>query len=193
MLSIVLLGGQAVWSEPVENDTTEAVVLGKVLQNQQQVSHTATDPVSTTARTKTPEVNNDMAEGESIRGLPTLNQPVVDQAGLLTAAEKQAIDQKILNLYQQGKAQIGIIIVPTTGQEDIFDFAMRAANQWKLGSAEQDNGLLMVIAVNDHRIQILSGYGLEGVLPDIVLSRIIRNQITPFLNRGSMYRELMPV
>ena len=184
LLSIVLLSGQAVWSEPVENDTTEAVVLGKVLQNQQQASHTATDPVSTTARTKTPEVNNDMAEGESIRGLPTLNQPVVDQAGLLTAAEKQAIDQKILNLYQQGKAQIGIIIVPTTGQEDIFDFAMRAANQWKLGSAEQDNGLLMAIAVNDHRIQILSGYGLEGVLPDIVLSRIIRNQITPFYKQG---------
>jgi len=184
LLSVVLLGGQAVWSEPVENDTTEAVVLGKVLQNQQQASHTATDPVSTTARTKTPEVNTDMAEGESIRRLPTLNQPVVDQAGLLTAAEKQAIDQKILNLYQQGKAQVGIIIVPTTGQEDIFDFAMRAANQWKLGSAEQDNGLLMAIAVNDHRIQILSGYGLEGVLPDIVLSRIIRNQITPFFKQG---------
>jgi len=61
---------------------------------------------------------------------------------------------------------------------------MRAANQWKLGSAEQDNGLLMAIAVNDHRIQILSGYGLEGVLPDIVLSRIIRNQITPFFKQG---------
>lgn len=94
LLSIVLLGGQAVWSEPVENDTTEAVVLGKVLQNQQQASHTATDPVSTTARTKTPEVNNDMAEGESIRGLPTLNQPVVDQAGLLLLLKSRQLTRK---------------------------------------------------------------------------------------------------
>ena len=45
--------------------------------------------------------------------------------------------------------------------------------------AKRDNGLLMAIAVNDRKIQILTGYGLEGVLPDVVLSRIIRNQITP--------------
>ena len=48
---------------------------------------------------------------------------------------------------------------------------MRVAEKWQLGSAKQDNGLLMVIAVNDRRIQILTGYGLEGVIPDIVASR----------------------
>jgi uncharacterized protein len=125
-----------------------------------------------------------MAEGESIRGLPTLNEPVVDQANLLSAPEKQALSQRIIKLYQQGKAQIGVVIVPTTGQEDIFDFAMRIAEKWQLGSAKQDNGLLMAIAVNDHRIQILSGYGLEGVLPDVVLSRIIRNNITPYFKQN---------
>ena len=76
------------------------------------------------------------------------------------------------------------MIVPSTGQEDIFDFAMRVAEKWQLGSAKQDNGLLMAIAINDHRIQILTGYGLEGVLPDIVASRIIRNQITPYFKQG---------
>ncbi|MDP0891644.1 TPM domain-containing protein, partial [Klebsiella pneumoniae] len=58
----------------------------------------------------------DIADGETIRGLPTLNQPVIDQANILSEAEKQQLDQKILSLYQQGKAQIGIVIVPTTGQ-----------------------------------------------------------------------------
>ena len=125
-----------------------------------------------------------MADGQSIRALPTLNEPVVDQANLLSAAEKQAISRKILQLHESGKAQVGIIIVPTTGQEDIFGFAMRAAEQWQLGSAKQDNGLLMAVAVNDRRMQILSGYGLEGVLPDIVLSRIIRNQITPYFKQN---------
>lgn len=131
-----------------------------------------------------PQIANDMADGQSTRTLPTLNTPIVDQAGLLTASENQAISQKIIQLHESAKAQVGIIIVPTTGQEDIFSYAMRVADQWKLGTAKQDNGLLMAIAVNDHRIQILSGYGLEGVLPDVVLSRIIRNNITPYFKQN---------
>ncbi len=80
-----------------------------------------------------------------------LNEPVVDQGNLLSAAEKQAISQKILQLHEQGKAQIGVVIVPTTGQEDIFDYAMRVAEKWQLGSAKRDNGILMAIAVNDRQ------------------------------------------
>jgi uncharacterized protein len=87
-------------------------------------------------------------------------------------------------LYEQGKAQIGVVIVPTTGQEAIFDYAMRVAEQWQLGMAKRDNGLLMVIAINDRKIQILTGYGLEGVLPDIVAGRIIRNEITPYFKQA---------
>jgi uncharacterized protein len=115
--------------------------------------------------------------------LPILDKPVIDQAHVLTATEQQALTQKILTVYQQQKAQIGILIVPTTGQQDIFDYAMRVAEQWKLGRSQQDNGLLMVVAINDHHIQILTGYGLEGVLPDVVLSRIIREQMTPLFKQ----------
>src|SRR5690606_18348375 len=116
--------------------------------------------------------------------LPSLNEPVIDQANILSPAEKQTISQRILNLHNAGKGQIGVVIVPTTGQEDIFDYSMRVADRWQLGSKEHDNGLLMTIAVNDHRIQILTGYGLEGVLPDIVAGRIINNKITPFFKQG---------
>lgn len=76
------------------------------------------------------------------------------------------------------------MIVPTTGQEDIFDYALRVGEKWQLGSSKRDNGLLIAVAINDHRIQILTGYGLEGVLPDIVASRIIRNQITPYFKQA---------
>ena len=61
---------------------------------------------------------------------------------------------------------------------------MRVAEAWQLGSAKRDNGLLMTIAVNDRRIQILTGYGLEGVLPDIVAGRIINDKITPYFKQG---------
>ncbi|MGN5764702.1 TPM domain-containing protein [Acinetobacter calcoaceticus] len=173
-----------VWAEvATATDQSDLVVAGKIIQEQQ---NNKTAPASNTnAETPVlPKVADDMAEGESIRGLPTLNQPVIDQAKILSDAEMQQLNQKILNLYQQGKAQVGVIIVPTTGQEAIFDFALRAGEKWQLGSAKRDNGLLMAIAVNDRNIQILTGYGLEGVLPDLVLSRIIRNQITPYFKQG---------
>lgn len=185
--SLLMLSLQAGAETAVAVDDAEIAAAGKMIQGQQNIqAPSAVQPNQETsiAAQPAPQIANDLADGESIRSLPTLNEPVVDQANLLSAAEKQSISQQIIKLHETGKAQIGVIIVPTTGQEDIFGFAMRAVEQWKLGSAKQDNGLLMAIAVNDHRIQILSGYGLEGVLPDIVLSRIIRNQITPYFKQN---------
>ena len=162
---------------------SDLVVASKIIQEQQK-NKAASSSTSNTETPVLPKVADDMADGESIRGLPTLNQPVIDQAKVLNDAEIQQLDQKILDLYQKGKAQIGVIIVPTTGQEAIFDFALRTGEKWQLGSAKRDNGLLMAVAINDRKIQILTGYGLEGVLPDVVLSRIIRNQITPYFKQG---------
>ncbi len=173
-----------VWAEQATaTDQSDVLIAGKIIQEQQRAQPSTSTANNQNTQTSI-EVANDMADGESIRGLPTLNQPVIDQAKVLTATEIQQLDQKILNLYQQGKAQIGVIIVPTTGQEAIFDFALRAGEKWQLGSAKRDNGLLIAIAINDRNIQILTGYGLEGVLPDVVLSRIIRNQITPAFKQG---------
>ena len=185
ILSGLLCLSSLTWAEvaTATDGGAETVIAGKIIQGQQAES---SNKVSSTNADVVPQppIANDMAEGESIRGLPTLNAPVVDQANLLTESQKQEISQRILALHEQGKAQIGVVIVPSTGQEDIFDFAMRVAEKWQLGSAKQDNGLLMAIAVNDRRIQILTGYGLEGVIPDIVASRIIRNQITPYFKQA---------
>ncbi|MEG1092902.1 MAG: TPM domain-containing protein, partial [Acinetobacter sp.] len=161
----------------------ETVIAGKMIQGQQAASSNNVSSTNTDAVPQ-PPVANDMAEGESIRVLPTLNEPVIDQAHILSAEDKQAIGQKIRTLHDAGKAQIGVVIVPTTGQEDIFGFAMRIADQWQLGSAKQDNGLLIAIAVNDRRMQILTGYGLEGVIPDIIANRIINQQITPYFKQA---------
>lgn len=184
-----LFASTAYSNEATASDNyAEAVVVGKILQQHKQHANsnntaTATDEKSSNA-VQPPTVENDLADGESIRNLPSLNTPIVDPANILTAAQKQHLSQIILQLYSEGKAQIGVIIVPTTGQEDIFGFAMRAAERWQLGSAKQDNGLLMAIAVNDRRIQILTGYGLEGVLPDIMTSQIINRSITPYFREG---------
>ena len=185
ILSGLLCLSSLTWAEvaTATDGGAETVIAGKIIQGQQaessnNVSSTNTDVVPQ------PPIANDMAEGESIRVLPTLNEPVIDQAHILSAEDKQAIGQKIRALHDTGKAQIGVVIVPTTGQEDIFGFAMRIAEKWQLGSAKRDNGILMAIAVNDRRIQILTGYGLEGIMPDIIVSRIIRNQITPYFKQA---------
>lgn len=142
--------------------------------NQSAANQNATNTNnSTTAPKPQPDPNIIQAT------LPNLNSPVIDQVNLLSSSEQQALSQQILSIHQAGRAQIGVIILASTGQEPIFDYATRAFSQWQLGNKDSDNGLLIVLAVNDRNIQILTGYGLEGVLPDVVLKRIIEEQITP--------------
>nr|WP_228146216.1 TPM domain-containing protein [Acinetobacter sp. ANC 4648] len=203
LLTLMVAFQSIAWAEvaTASSDAEDAVVLPKIVNNQQpiainpinrigenQLKQNEANPqksqIQDSNTTQASAAANDMADGESIRQLPTLNQPVIDQANVLSVAQKQDLEQRIRALYNQGKAQIGIVIVPTTGQESIFDYAMRIAQQWQLGSAKQDNGLLIAVAVNDHRIHIATGYGLEGVIPDIIASRIIQNQITPFFKQG---------
>ncbi len=183
VLSCMMLFSFSAWSETATatDESTDVIVAGKIIQNQQKLANSQNVEQE---NVQPLQVENDLADGETIRTLPTLNEPVIDQANILSASEKQQISARILKLNEQAKAQIGVVIVPTTGQEDIFDFTMRVAEQWKLGSEKQDNGLLMAIAINDRRIQIATGYGLEGVLPDIVASRIIRNNITPYFKQN---------
>ena len=77
------------------------------------------------------------------------------------------------------------MIVPSTDGIDIFDYALAVAERWQLGQADTDDGLLITVAVNDRKMYILTGYGLEGVLPDAALSRIIRDDITPAFKSGN--------
>lgn len=186
ILSGLLCLSSLTWAEraTATDSADEAVVAAKLIQDQQakQRNHPNTSEQAEPASLA--PVANDMAEGESQRALPSLNQPVIDQAQVLSAEDQQALSQKIRALHDRGEAQIGVVIVPTTGSEDIFSFAMRIAEQWQLGSAKQDNGLLMAIAVNDRRMQILTGYGLEGVIPDIIANRIINQHITPYFKQG---------
>jgi uncharacterized protein len=163
-------------------DTEEVIVAREILQPKTGQNAPVQETGATAA--SQPQIANDMTEGQLQRDLPSLHEPVIDQANLLSSAEKQQLSQRILKLYNEGKGQIGVVIVPTTGQEDIFSYSMRVAEAWQLGSAKRDNGLLMTIAINDRRIQILTGYGLEGVLPDIVAGRIIHDKITPFFKQG---------
>lgn len=113
-----------------------------------------------------------------------LNSPVVDQANILNPQEKQRLEAQLRSIYQQGFAQAAVVIVPTTNGVPIFDYALQVAEKWELGNKDIDDGLLMVVAVNDRDMYILTGYGLEGVLPDAAVNRIIREDITPLFKQN---------
>ncbi|MBB3107897.1 uncharacterized protein FHS24_002431 [Psychrobacter luti] len=113
-----------------------------------------------------------------------LNSPVIDQANILNPQEKQRLEAQLRNIYQQGLAQAAVVIVPTTNGIPIFDYALQVAEKWQLGNKDIDDGLLIVVAVNDRDMYILTGYGLEGVLPDSAVNRIIREDITPLFKQN---------
>lgn len=118
-------------------------------------------------------------QGEQSAKQLTLNSPVIDDAQVLTDTQLQAISERLRQIHEAGKAQMAVVIVPTTGGVPIFDYAMQLADRWGLGHQDTDDGLLIVIAINDRQMQIVTGYGLEGIIPDAVAKRIIREQMTP--------------
>jgi len=102
-----------------------------------------------------------------------------DEAGLLTPAFANNLEQ-LLKMYEDSTTnQIAILIIPTLNDVPIEDYTLQVAEKWKLGQEQKDNGALLLIAVQDRKVRIEVGEGLEGVLPDAVCNQIIRNEIAP--------------
>jgi len=101
--------------------------------------------------------------------------------------KQETIDQleKQLTQYEDSTSnQIAILIVTSLEGESIEEYSIRVAEKWELGQKEKDNGVLLLIAVDDHLMRIEVGTGLEGVLTDALSSRIIRNEMAPAFRRG---------
>jgi uncharacterized protein len=109
---------------------------------------------------------------------------VTDTAGVLDSAARAQLDAKLAAFEQSRGAQIAVIVVPSTQPEPISDFANRVGGVWKIGRAGIGDGVLMVVAVKDRRIWISVARALEGALPDIIATRITREQMGPQFAKG---------
>lgn len=123
------------------------------------------------------------AEGEPLP-VPALRAPVTDLAQLLGPADTQALNDKLLAFSQQTGSQVAVLIVPTTQPETIFEYSFRVADQWKLGRKGVDDGVLLVVAVQDRTTHLQVGYGLEGAIPDIRAKQILQDIIRPRFQGG---------
>lgn len=119
--------------------------------------------------------------------VPPLKTRVTDLTGTLTASQRQALEDKLAAFEAKKGSQIAVLIVPTTEPESIEQYALRVAEQWKLGRQGVDDGALLLVAKNDRRLRIEVGYGLEGVIPDAGAKRIVSDVITPYFRQGNFY------
>lgn len=116
--------------------------------------------------------------------IPPLKKHATDLTATFSTQELAQLEQKLTAFEQAKGSQIAVLIVPTTQPETIEQYAMRVAETWKLGRKGIDDGILLLIAQNDHALRIEVGYGLEGAVPDAKAKRIVADIITPQFKQG---------
>lgn len=109
--------------------------------------------------------------------VPPLSGRVVDQTSTLSAEQQASLSQTLQAFETRKGSQLAVLIVPTTAPEPIEQFALRVAEQWKIGRKKVDDGAILVVAKEDRTLRIEVGYGLEGALNDATSKRIISDVI----------------
>lgn len=111
--------------------------------------------------------------------VPPLSARVVDRAELLSARERQALESELAAFEGETGSQIVVHTTPSLEGLDIETYSVEIAEAWKVGRKELDDGVILTVAPNQRKMRIEVGYGLEGVIPDVIAARIIREDITP--------------
>ncbi|HMM47347.1 MAG TPA: TPM domain-containing protein [Thiobacillaceae bacterium] len=119
--------------------------------------------------------------------VPELTRRVTDLTGTLAADQAAMLESKLAAFESRQGSQIAVLIVPSTQPEDIAQFGIRVAEQWKIGRAKVDDGVILVVARDDRTMRLEVGYGLEGAIPDAVAKRVIAETIAPRFRVGDYY------
>ena len=119
--------------------------------------------------------------------VPELSRRVTDLTATLSAEQVAALESRLAAFEAQKGSQIAVLLVPTTQPEDIAAFAIRVAEQWRVGREKIDDGVILIVAKNDRTLRLEVGYGLEGAIPDAIAKRVIAETITPYFKSGDFY------
>ncbi len=115
--------------------------------------------------------------------IPSPQGHVRDDAQLLSNYEN-GLEERLAQLEKDTSVEIAVLTIPSLEGEDVSLYAGRVFDAWKIGQADVDNGLLILVALNDRAYFFQTGYGLEGTLPDIVLGRMGRDVLVPYFRAG---------
>jgi uncharacterized protein len=119
--------------------------------------------------------------------VPPLTARVTDLTGTLTREQAAGLERMLQEFETRKGTQLAVLMVPTAKPEEIEQYALRVAEQWKIGRKKIDDGAILVVAKDDRALRIEVGYGLEGALNDATAARIIREAIVPRFREGDFY------
>ncbi|MEO6963213.1 MAG: TPM domain-containing protein, partial [Puia sp.] len=120
-----------------------------------------------------------VTRGQNFPAAPNPPRLVNDFAHVLTADQIADLESKLVAYDDSTSIQIAVVTVQSTGDTAIEDYALRILRDWKIGNKKTNNGLVILAAIRDHKVYIATGYGMEGVVPDITAKEIIDNEIVP--------------
>ena len=119
--------------------------------------------------------------------VPPLTGHVIDQTGTLSAEQKATLEQTLTAFEARKGSQLAVLMIASSAPEAIEPYALRVAEQWKLGRKKIDDGAILVVAKDDRAMRIEVGYGLEGALNDLTSKRIISETILPRFKSQDFY------
>ncbi len=121
---------------------------------------------------------------------PKPNTLVLDSTNTLSSAERQALEDKLVAYNDSTTTQIAVVILHNVQGDDINDFGQKLGRAWGIGQKGKNNGLLVLVALDEHKVSIQTGYGAEGAVPDIVTQQIIQEDIVPNFKQKNYYAGL---
>lgn len=121
---------------------------------------------------------------------PSPERLVNDFADILSHGQERKLERKLVAYDDSTSTQITVVIVDTTGREDIDLYAAELAEEWGVGQKGKDNGLIILVAYKDREMSIQTGYGIESTLTDALAKRIIEQDILPFFKNDDYYKGL---
>ena len=124
---------------------------------------------------------------QKIESKPQPPMAVNDFGNLLASFQRQALEQKLRNYNDSTSSAIVIITVPDLQGYDIAEVALKYLRDWQIGVKGKNNGVLILVSQAEHKARIETGYGMEGVLPDILAKQIIDQRMIPFFKNNDYY------
>lgn len=118
--------------------------------------------------------------------LQSASEFVSDPEGLMSPEARAAANRQLRSLMDSTSAEVAVVILPSIGDRDAFDFVRELGDTWKIGKKDKSNGLILFFAMDQHEVRIHTGYGLEGIIPDAVAGVIIRDDIIPAMRRDDL-------
>lgn len=124
---------------------------------------------------------------EDLAPVPPLQALVTDLTSTLTAEQREGLEARLRAFEARKGSQLAVLLVKTARPEAIEQYALRVAEQWKVGRKKVDDGAILLVAKDDREVRIEVGYGLEGVLNDATSKRIISETIVPRFKQGDYF------